>query len=232
MSDAELLEFPDRGALDDALAAAVADQLAAGIEARGRASLAVSGGSTPKGVFARLARTSLAWDAVTVTLVDERWVKPTHADSNERLTRENLLTGGAAAARFVPLYAEAPRPEDALGEIAASLTVFDTFDSVMLGMGADGHFASLFPGSASLDAGLDLDGSEDCIAVDPPVAPHARMSLTLARIINTRQLVLQITGDEKRTVLELARRHRDPQQLPIAAVLALSAPPLAVYWSP
>ncbi|MEO1081646.1 MAG: 6-phosphogluconolactonase [Pseudomonadota bacterium] len=232
MSDPELLEFPDREALDVRLASAVADQLAAGIEARGSASLAVSGGSTPRGVFAQLARTSISWDAVSVTLVDERWVNPSHADSNERLTRENLLTDSAAAARFVPLYAEAPRPEDALGEIAASLAVFDTFDSVMLGMGADGHFASLFPGSASLNAGLDLGGSEDCIAVDPPAAPHARMSLTLPRIINTRQLVLHITGDEKRAVLELARRHMDPQRLPVAAVLALSAPPLDIYWSP
>ncbi len=232
MSELEIIEFADRDTLDASLAESIAARLAAGVEARGRASLAVSGGSTPRGVFAQLARAEIPWDAVTVTLVDERWVNAAHADSNERLTRENLLTGNAAVAQFVPLYVKAPHPEDALPEIAASLAGFDTFDSVMLGMGSDGHFASLFPGSTALSAGLDLDGHEDCIAVDPPAAPHARMSLTLPRIVDTRQLILHITGDEKRAVLEEAKRLMDPQKLPIAAVLALSAPPLEIYWSP
>ena len=232
MPEAALREFPTREALDRQLADDVAGALAAGIAARGEASLAVSGGSTPAGFFRALAGRDVDWARVTVTLADERWVPPDHADSNERLVRETLLTGPAARARFVPLFASCDHPRGAVDEIAARLRALGTFDAVLLGMGTDGHFASLFPGSAALPRGLALPGDTPCLAVDPPAAPHARLSLSLHRLAATRRLFIHIVGDEKRALLQRAAASDDPATLPISAVLALDAPAPVVYWAP
>ena len=104
------LIFDNRGQLDAALALRIAERLREDLQAHGRASLAVSGGSTPKGLFAQLAAADLDWSQVAITLVDERWVPDDHADSNARLVREHLLVSRAAAARFVPLYSDHPNP--------------------------------------------------------------------------------------------------------------------------
>lgn len=232
MAEVSFREFDSREALDEALATDVARLVRASTELRGEATLAVSGGSTPLGVFAVLARRELAWDLVRVTLVDDRWVPVDHAESNERMVRERLLSGPAGSASFVSLHADAPHPRDALETIRARLDAFSTFDCLMLGMGPDGHFASLFPGATNLAEGLALDGDAPCVAVDPPVAPHARISMTLPRIADTRRLILHLTGDEKRAVFERAVETRDALELPIAAVIDLPAPPLEVFWAP
>jgi len=232
MSELRLHVFEDRPALDEALALALEERLGEAIGARGAASLALSGGSTPRPLLTRLAQAKLPWERVSVTLVDDRWVDPQHEDSNERMVHETLLQGPAAAARFVSLHSAAAHPREAMVDIEARLRVFDTFDCLMLGMGGDGHFASLFPGTAELQEGLDPASKHACIAVDPLTAPHARMSMTLARIVDTRSLILHLTGVEKRAVFERARVDRDPGVLPIAAVLDIPAPPLEVYWAP
>jgi 6-phosphogluconolactonase len=227
-----MMEFDDRQTLDEALADRVEGQLADAILKRGRATLVVSGGSTPKGFFRALAKRALDWSRLTVTLADDRWVGPDHPDSNERLVRENLLTGAAGAATFIALVADAAHPGDAEAEIAGRLAHLGTVDVMILGMGGDGHFASLFPGSAALPAGLDLQSDRCCLAVDPPAAPHARMSMTLARIFDTRCLILHIVGDDKRAVLERARAEQNALELPIYALLSASSPALEVYWAP
>ncbi len=232
MSDLNFRSFETREALDAALAADVADVLADAVRERGEATLALSGGTTPHGVLARLGARELPWDRVRVTLVDDRWVPTDHADSNERMVRERLLSGPAGAASFVSLHTEAEHPRDGLAVIEDRLGGFATFDYLMLGMGPDGHFASLFPGADNLAEGLALDGAASCIAVDPPVAPHARISMTLPRIADTQRLVLHLTGDDKRAVFEQAVGERDAQTLPIAAVIELPAPQLEVLWAP
>lgn len=232
MSDSLLREFDTRETLDQVLAAELAGLLAAAIDERGEATLALSGGSTPRGVLRELGRADLDWQRVATTLVDERWVDASHEDSNERMVRETLFGAAASAASFVPLVVPGMSAEAARAEVESRLERFATFDAMMLGMGGDGHFASLFPGSAALEEGLDRDGVHSCIAVDPPAAPHARMSMTLPRILETRRLILHITGQDKRAVLERARRERDPLRLPIAALLDVTAPALEIYWAP
>lgn len=218
--------------LANTLADSVAASLAAAIEARGEACLVVSGGSTPLGFFQRLAGKSLDWSRVSVTLADERWLDPGHEDSNERMVRNTLLTGAASAARFLSLTGEGAHPSDALELISARLSPLKTFDVVVLGMGGDGHTASLFPGAEALTRGLDLASGLQLVAVDPPVAPYARISMTLPRLLDSRRLILHITGAAKKTVLETALAEGDPRSLPIAAFLRLSQPALEVYWAP
>lgn len=232
MSEMELKIFDDRKTLDEQLARDVEQALSDAIAARGRASLVLSGGSTPKGFFNALATHELDWEKLTVTLADDRWVPPEHADSNERLVRENLLVGAAAAARFVPLVNADAHPGTAVPAISAALADLGTADVMILGMGDDGHFASLFPGSDTLAAGLDLHNHESFIAVDPPVAPHARMSMTLRRILDSRRLILHIVGADKRALLNKAAHEGDATCLPIVAVLASRSPAAEVYWAP
>ncbi|TAM09084.1 MAG: 6-phosphogluconolactonase, partial [Rhodanobacter sp.] len=139
--------FTQAAAQASALAERVAAQLRDGIAARGRALVAVSGGTTPAAFFAELARQVLDWARVTVTLVDERWVPDTDPRSNAKLVKETLLQGPAAAATFVPLYTGAATPEAGLADAATRIAALPLpFDAVLLGMGDDGHTASFFPG--------------------------------------------------------------------------------------
>jgi 6-phosphogluconolactonase len=116
--------------------------------------------------------------------------------------------------------------------VSQRLAQLSTFDVVMLGMGDDGHFASLFPDSEAVGSAMDPQGERQCVAVTPPLAPHRRMSLSLARLLDCRQLILHITGDDKREVLAQAQRDGDPLALPIAAVLASRDPEVELYWAP
>ncbi|MEE4279139.1 MAG: 6-phosphogluconolactonase [Halieaceae bacterium] len=232
MSELEIHRHSDPSSLDRALAEEIAGVLASAITVNGCASLALSGGSTPRGLLGCLGALPLAWDQVTVTLVDERWVDAAHPDSNARMVRETLLAGAAGAAAFIPLYTAREHPSQAVEEVEAALAGLGTIDVLMLGMGGDGHFASLFPDSSALAAGLDLGGERACIAVDPPAAPHARMSMTLPRIIDTDKLILHITGADKLEVLERAAAERLPERLPIAALLGLEQPRLEIHWAP
>ena len=214
-------EFAGPWALAEALADAVAARLRDGVRARGAATLVVSGGSTPRRFLEALGREELPWREISITLADERWVAPDHARSNERLLRETLLRGAAAAARFVPLYRAMPVPESALAEIAAELaTLPSPFDAVVLGMGLDGHCASLFPGADHLAEALRVDGSERVLALRAPAAEEARITLTLAALTQTRAMYLHIEGAQKQAVLAQALAGAAPfAHAPIAAVL-------------
>lgn len=209
--------------IDGALAAAnMAQRTAAllgdAIAARGVATIALSGGRTPKPVLEALSDAALDWDKVIVTLVDERWVAPDHADSNERLIRETLLQGKAAKARFVPMKNEAadacagqPGCEAAFAGLPWPL------DIVLLGMGEDGHTASLFPQAKELAEGLST--SALTLAVTPPAAPHQRMSLSARGILASRHIFLQIGGAAKKAVYDQALAGGPVEELPIRLAL-------------
>ncbi|MEC9359723.1 MAG: 6-phosphogluconolactonase [Pseudomonadota bacterium] len=213
-----------------ALAASVAACLQHAIAARDTALLAVSGGRSPAAVFDALRGHAIEWDKLVVAQVDERWVSPDHADSNSRLIREHLLTGPAAAARFVPMKNEAPDAYAGQAECEAALAALPRpFDVILLGMGEDGHTASLFPGASELSAGLS---SEDlCLAITPPAAPHQRMSLTLNGLLDSRLLVLQIGGAAKEAVYRSALAPGPVEDMPIRAVLRQNKVPLDVWLS-
>lgn len=225
--------FPDSLALAHALSGEIKVDLEEAIAARGTASLVVSGGRTPVRLFEQLRTEDLDWSRIWVTLADERWVETTAAASNERLVRETLLTGPAAAAHFVGLKNPAATPEAGADWATRALKrVPHPFDVVVLGMGEDGHTASLFPGSLALARGLDASAAPACIAVNALAAPHARVSLNLAGLLDSRRVVLHIEGESKWQVYQRARAAGAPAELPVRAVLHQKEVPVDVYWAP
>ena len=224
--------FPDASSLAAAAAAAVVDRLSYRLRLKGSASLAVTGGRSPGAVYDALSIAALDWSKVSITLSDERFVDPDSPDSNERLVRERLLQGRAARAPFLGLRGAAATPEAAAAEASAALQAWPAFEVVLLGMGEDGHIASLFPGSPALTSGLDRD-APPCIAVPagegrPPAQP--RLSLSLPRLASSRLVIILAGGAEKRRVLERARDKADGSPLPVRALLQ-SAPTTRILWT-
>lgn len=226
-----MLEFENTSALDIALAEQTTAMLAADINATGSASLVVSGGRTPMGFFHLLSQQDLDWSAVTVSLADERWVDNQHQDSNEKLVRENLLINNAVQANFVAAKNAATDAADGEADLEQSLATIGRFTVVILGMGDDGHTASLFPDAERLALGLDMHSGRTAIAVTPPVAPHQRISMTLPRLLDAQQVVIHISGAGKQAVLQAAHEGDDIAELPIRAILNQQIAPLKIYWA-
>ncbi|WP_439638722.1 6-phosphogluconolactonase [Nevskia sp.] len=224
--------FTSAEAATEALAAAIIERLRAALAERGAASLVVSGGKSPVPLFARLRIADLDWSKVWITLADERWVDATSPDSNQRLLREHLLRDAAAAARFVPLKSPFAQLTDGLAASTAALAAVPRpFDVVVLGMGEDGHTASLFPGASGLAAALALDNPAPLAAITPLTAPHPRITLTLTALLDARCLMLPLSGATKLAVYQQARETPDAQQWPISAVLSQPQTPIEVWLS-
>jgi len=222
--------FTDKQQLAEALAEAVAGNLKTGIAARGVASLAVSGGTTPARLFQVLsARADVPWDKVTVTLVDERWVDETSDRSNAKLVKANLLQDKAAVAKFVPLYQGGTEP-DAAKASAAQAAVPQPLDAAILGMGNDGHTASFFPGGDTLAEALTAEGP--VIAIKVPGAGEPRVTLTLKRLLGAKALYLHIEGEEKVETLERAEAEGPIEVMPVRAILRETKTPLTIFWCP
>lgn len=225
-------EFADRLTLGDTLAKDIASKLAEAVKARGKASLAVSGGSTPKLMFAVLAEQEIEWSKVTITLVDERWVDEDNERSNARLVKKTLIAHEAHVAGFQPLFdkAHADDVDAALAGVGAKVDALGKpFDVVVLGMGPDGHTASFFPGGDHLAQALDLDGKQSVLSMRAEGAGEPRITLSLPRVLDTRALYLHIEGNDKKEILGKALAGED---FPIAAVLKQDRVAVDVYWSP
>ncbi len=213
------------------LAAAIAADLAAALALRPGASLVVSGGRTPTRMFAHLARQAIDWSRVQITLADERWVPLGDPASNESLVRAALLRERAAVARLIGMKNDALTPAaGAVRSWGAIGAMPQPFDVVVLGMGDDGHTASLFPGSAGLGAALDPQARPGCVAMEPQAAPHHRLSLNLAALLHSRRICLQISGAQKWRVYQRARAAGPAADMPVRAVLRQGAVPIDVYW--
>lgn len=226
--------FADCEAMADAAAAFIAGNLLQGLTMRGRAGLIVTGGRTPGGIYDRLARTAIAWPQVTITLSDERFVLPGHPDSNEGLVRDRLLRHAAATAAFIPLMCDEETIQTAAARADRSLSAFRwPADLTLLGMGDDGHIASLFPESPVLVNGLAKRAYRRCIAVPAgmPAPQQPRLSLTLKTLTSTRAILIVTTGKGKRGVFEAAR-NGDADNLPIAHLLRRSRAPVHFFWAP
>ena len=208
-------------ALADAAADAIAGQLRSGLADRGHASLVATGGRSPAAIYDRLAQADLDWAHVAVTLSDERQVDADSPNSNARLLRERLFQGRAAAARFLPLtdYAE------------PALAKLMPFDALMLGMGEDGHVASLIPGSPVLQSAMDPDGA--ALTAESPQGygnpPVPRITLTLAALLRSRAIFLLVAGELKRQVIARAQNGED---LPVQALLTQDRTPVRILWAP
>lgn len=234
MADVITHDFSDAGAQAVALAAHVAAQLRGAIATRGHAVIAVSGGSTPKAFFAQLSNEALDWSAVTVTLVDERWVPDTDERSNARLVKSVLLQNEATAARFVPLYTGAATPEEGLAAAAARIAALPApFDAVLLGMGDDGHTASFFPGGDHLAEATDPHGKAKVWPMRAAGAGEPRITLSLNALLDTRALYLLVCGAGKRDLLAAVQQGvAAAKEYPVRCVVMQDSVPLAVYWSP
>ncbi len=201
------------------------------IEERGQASLVVPGGSTPITLFNQLSTAPLPWSKVLITLSDERWVDENHPDSNAKMVKEQLLINQASKAHFLPLNLSHTSADEAALAAGRQLSNQPTFDISLLGMGSDGHFASLFPDSQALKSSLNLTNPTSSIAVTPPHSDHTRISLTLPRLLNSRQLILFFRGQKKHDVLMKAKQTNDSDRLPIAAIINQGRTPLTAYWA-
>lgn len=231
----------DESAWIEAAVHGVRTALQAGLDARSSTWLLLSGGTTPAPVYAALATQTLDWSHVVVSLVDERDVDPGADGSNERLVRETLMRERAGAARFQPLHRVGEsldhavrasnagwlRGDDACKDASVSITV--------LGMGDDGHTASLFPGAVNLAAALA--STEPYAAIDATGCAVAgiwpqRISLTPAGLAQAQQRILLIRGDEKRATFERALAAGDAREMPIRVAIDMAGAPLQVYWCP
>lgn len=225
-------DFADKLSLGDALARDIASKLDAAIKARGKASLAVSGGGTPKLMFAVLAEQEIDWSKVTITLVDERWVDDDNERSNAKLVKDHLIHHEAHTAAFLPLFDKdhADDVDAALADVGKSVEALGLpFDALILGMGPDGHTASFFPGGDHLAEALDLDGKQTVLSMRAGAAGEPRITLSLPRVLDTRTLYLHIEGQDKKDILAKAQAGEDS---PIGAVLKQDRVPVNVYWAP
>jgi len=230
----ERIDFNDNETLARALALSVSSALQKGVKNNGMASLAVSGGSTPKLFLAELAKISaLDWSKIIVTLVDERWVDISSPRSNAALVSNNLLQGNASQAAFIPLYLKGQSLGNKQVETINYLLnehLPMPVDVAVLGMGNDGHTASFFPGAKNLQSALSNPGP--AIAISAPQTQEQRVTLTLPFILQAKHLYLHIEGEEKQQALQLALNGNDVAKMPVRAVLEQKQTDLKIYWCP
>lgn len=223
----------DAEQLAAACAARVNASLDDALRERGKAVLVLAGGRTAPPIFRRVAAQPRDWSQVTLLPSDERWVAADHPDCNLRQLRDCFV--GIDGIRWVSLAPAQPQGEANAAFANGALAPYaQDFDLCMIGMGADGHFASLFPGAPTLAEALALDQPKSALPILPdpmPAAgPHPRISLTLSRLLRSRRLMLVITGADKRAVIEQARGGDD--RYPVAHLLRAVHPNAEIHWSP
>lgn len=221
----KLLEYPDRDMLAMDLANVLAGELTSWLLHHDTALFAVPGGTTPGPIFDALCAADLAWDRVRVMPTDERWVAQDDPRSNAGLICNRMITGQAASATFLPLYAPADQPEDVLADIEAMLMPHLPVSVLLLGMGADMHTASLFPGAPGLSDALAHDAPL-LAAIRSETVPETRVSLTARVLDGAMSKHLVIFGADKRDALERATS-LPPEQAPVQAILSETT----VHWA-
>jgi len=225
--------FDTPNALAAALADRVAAELSVAVNERGHAVLAVSGGRTPQRFFERLSRADIAWEHIIITLVDERFVPVDAPRSNEKSVRRYLMQNFAVKARFVGLYVAARTAELAAFSAENRINALSKpFDVVILGMGADGHTASFFPGADRLKQAIDRHSRALVVPIYAKGLGEARLTITLPLLVSARFIALHIEGKEKLVSFEQALQNGPHIDMPIRAVLYHAESPVQAFWSP
>lgn len=216
--------FPDIESLSRSFAQYVETALHNTLSRKPHATLALPGGNTPRHYLPALAKCALPWDRITVTLSDERWVDAGDEQSNERLVKQCLMNRLPAHARFAGLKTQHDNPFVAIDEIHQRLDGLPLpLSLTVLGLGEDGHIASLFPGMNP-----DLLSTHHCVAVAPPIAPSPRISLSLAMLAESERIALVVTGKKKRRLLDQLNEKPDTA-LPIVWLLQRTQAPVIVF---
>jgi 6-phosphogluconolactonase len=229
-----LHEFSDRALWASALAQSIAWDLQQALEQHPHVSLGMSGGSTPWPVYQQLARSPLPWNRISAVVVDERFVDTQHADSNERALREAFTPAISQGLTIIGLRGDAATLENAADQANVVLMQLGRgLDVLVLGMGEDGHTASLFPTANNFSEAIKLNAERAAYAMQPMPAhaPHNRISMSLAFLRRSTRAYLAIHGENKRKVLEQAAASTNAQQLPISAWFQAGMPKLNVFWS-
>ena len=198
----------------------------------GFATLLVSGGETPKLFFQKLSQIDIPWDKIIIGLVDERWIDSNLLDSNEYLVKKNLAINFAKNAKFIPLYNAEVSIDSA--ETFCSKIYYKNFkeiDVLILGMGQDGHTASLFPNNEKLSIAFDLTNQNFCISIFPESAKYQRISLTLKKILEAQNVFLHFEGVEKLQVFNTLIKTNDIYRYPISNILNKSKKNIKIYYS-
>lgn len=227
-----LKKYPNSQLLIEDLAAYIVKDLKQAIDKKGHASIAVSGGKTPIPLFKLLSQQDLDWHNVFITLVDDRWVDDTDDASNEKLVLTYLLQNKAKLANFVGLKNSCDNPFDG-AEITDKILnkIPMPLDVLILGMGEDGHTASLFPGAANLRAGLYMKSGRKVVGMTPLTAPLDRITLTLPTILDSQNIYLHLVGESKMQVLQQAEKGDDINQMPIRAILQQNKVNVIGFWT-
>ncbi len=224
--------FHDRTRLMSGLCVAMGEWMEEALAKRRKISIALAGGTSPGPLYQDLSHLPLNWEKITITLTDERWVDPADPSSNEYLIRDRLLHRRAEAANFIPFKTNHATPAAGAATTERRLKPALPLDICLLGMGTDGHIASLIPGAKGYDEAADPNG-EKMIAglhADSAAGSPQRMSLTLTAILKARRIALLIMGPEKQRVFEEARNQQGDS--PVRYLLANKRTPIHTFWAP
>lgn len=231
--------FEDRTALLTALTESCRTRLAKALDTRGTATLMVSGGSTPAPLYEALSRSDLDWGKINVALVDERWVDQDHSASNEALIYRSLLINNAKQANFTGMKTRAASAAEGCAETEAHYrSLPQPFTLSILGMGNDGHTASLFPHAQGLTQALALETEQLTAAIiaqqsEVTGSNTERLTLTLNGLLHSERLILLLTGAHKLTVFRTAMSSDGAvENMPVRAILRQNKVPVELYWAP
>lgn len=231
MTNVSVKKYENRNDLINDLGKEILTSLSKGVADNGQASMLLSGGTTPGPLYEKLSNEALEWDKVWFAPTDERWVEPDHDDSNEKLIRKTLLQNNASAANYIGLKSAPDNPYDGQKFTEEKMKKFPfPIDVVLIGMGTDGHVASLFPGLADTKAAMSEVNQDLCHGICRGDGEVDRMTLTLNCILNAKQVILFFYGAEKLSVFENAMTEKT-DTLPVSYLLNQNKVPVTLYWA-
>ena len=224
--------FQDRRRLYAGVCQDFTERLTDIIKKRRKASLALAGGTTPGPLYEALSNVPINWEKVSITLTDERWVHPQDPAANEFLIRDTLMRRRAAVATFVPFKTNHAKASGGAATTEKRIAPIMPFDICLLGMGPDGHIASLIPGAEGYDAAADIAGMRKIAGIHAPGAAGSpeRMTLTVPGILASRRIVLLFMGNDKLAIYNEAKEGKGTS--PVRDLLAQKKVPVHAFWAP
>lgn len=224
-------KYESRDLLTEDLSRQVIDILSISIDERDFASMLLSGGTTPAPLYEKMSNADLNWSKIWFGPTDERWVNSEHDDSNEKLIRDTLLKNKASVAHYCSLKSDHDDPF--LGQALSRENISKLplpFDIVLLGMGEDGHVASLFPGLGGTMAAMSPDNDHMCAAIIKPNGDVARMTMTLNNLLTAKRIFLLFYGAKKLEIYQDAKKTKT-DLLPVSSILHQTVVPVSLYWA-